>query len=86
MKKILFLIVSTILAGQVLAQGYDIKSKKLYYKIIDQNTVQLVGNNTYKELISVIIPETVKNTRLLELLMVRLKIAINYNPFLFRFR
>ena len=60
MKKILFLIVSTILALQVLAQGYDIKSKKLYYKIIDQNTVQLVGNNTYKELISVIIPETVK--------------------------
>ena len=59
MKKILFLFFATILAGQVWAVNFDFKSGKLYYKIIDQNTVQLVVNDTYKELVSVIIPETV---------------------------
>lgn len=59
MKKILFLFFATILAGQVWAVNFDFKSGKLYYKIIDQNTVQLVANDTYKELVSVIIPETV---------------------------
>ena len=66
MRKILFLIVATILAGQVWAENYDFNFKKLYYRILDQNTVQMVGCwwerdsvSEYKDLVSVVIPEIV---------------------------
>ena len=60
MKRVLAVLFVTMLAGQAWAtKNYDFKSEMLYYKIVDQSTVQLVGSDTYKELVSVIIPETV---------------------------
>ena len=51
-----------MLAGLVWAADYDFTSEKLFYKIVDQNAVQLVGNDisSSKEYsISVIIPKTI---------------------------
>ncbi|MBR5958271.1 MAG: leucine-rich repeat domain-containing protein [Salinivirgaceae bacterium] len=60
MKRVLAVLFATMLVGQAWAtKNYDFKSEMLYYKIVDQSTVQLVGSDTYKKLVSVIIPETV---------------------------
>lgn len=72
MKRVLAILFATIIVGQVWAADYDFKSEKLCYKIVDQNTVRLVGNDTYsKEFISVIIPEIVtykkKNYKVVEI-------------------
>ena len=59
MKRFFAVLFATVLVGQVWAANYDFKSEDLYYKIVDQSTVQLVGSDTYKKLVRVIIPETV---------------------------
>ena len=54
MKRVLISFFVILFVRQVWAADYDFKSEKLYYKIVDQNTVRLVRNDTYKDFISVI--------------------------------